>query len=211
MYLNDTTGTSVTSRAETNINYTVIASNQYGCADTAVVAVTVYPAAIITLGDSVRLYPGETYQISAATNCSVFTWFPPAGLNYPFISNPIASPEVNTKYIVIGQTEWGCTTTDSISIYVNTESLLDAPNAFTPGVAPNNLFKILIRGEATLSYIRIWDRWGVKVFETTDITKGWDGTYNGTPQLFGVYIYEIGAVTNTGRSFTKHGNLTLIR
>jgi len=210
MYLDQTTGTRVVAKAETNIDYTVIASNQSGCKDTAYVSIVVYPAAVITLGDSVRIYPGESYQITPMTNCSSFIWSPPTGLSYPYIANPVASPEYNTKYVVTGTTEWGCHTKDSFNVYVNQESLLDAPNAFTPGNGPNSEFKILKRGIATLNYFRIWDRWGVKIFETTDIDKGWDGTFNGVMQPFGVYVYEIGAVTTTGRSFIKHGNLTLI-
>jgi len=62
-----------------------------------------------------------------------------------------------------------------------------------------------------LQYFRVFDRWGVKVFETTNIDQGWDGTFSGTPQPFGVYVYEVGAITNTGSNFEKHGNVTLIR
>ncbi len=211
MYLDDSTGAVVVARPETDIHYTVVAANQYGCKDTAMVAITVYPAAVITLGDSVTLYPGETYQITPATNCTAFIWFPPGGLNDAYISNPIASPQVNTKYVVYGTTEWGCRTKDSINIYVDPESLLALPNAFAPGTGPNNEFKILKKGIATLNYFRIWDRWGVKVFETTDIDKGWDGTYNGTPQPMGVFVYQVEAVTSIGTKFEKHGNVTLVR
>jgi gliding motility-associated-like protein len=58
------------------------------------------------------------------------------------------------------------------------------------------MFKILKRGQAVLNHFRIYDRWGIVVFETTDIDKGWDGTYKGTPQPFGVYVYEVSAVTS---------------
>lgn len=213
MYLSDTVGPSVIVRPETDVTYTVVATNKYGCTDTAFTNVSVKAAALLTInvGDSVILYPGETYQLDPLTNCSFFTWFPPAGLNDAYISNPVASPEISTKYIVDGLTSWGCKAEDSINIYVSEESLLALPNAFTPGNGPNNTFKILIRGIATLQYFRIFDRWGVKVFETTDISKGWDGTFNGTLQPFGVYVYEVGAVTSAGRSFVKHGNVTLIK
>lgn len=211
LYLNNTTGQVVVSRPENNILYTVVADNQYGCKDTASVSLTVFPAAEMTLGDSVLLYPGETYQINPQTNCTSFIWFPPGGLNDAYISNPLASPEISTKYVVYATTEWGCWIKDSISIYVDPESLLAVPNAFTPGNGSNSEFKILIRGIATLNYFRIWNRWGEKVFETTDISKGWDGTFNGTPQPMGVFVYQIEAVTSTGRKFIKNGNLTLIR
>ena len=51
----------------------------------------------------------------------------------------------------------------------------------------------------------------MKVFETTDIDKGWDGTFNGTPQPMGVFVYQVEAVTSIGTKFEKHGNVTLVR
>jgi gliding motility-associated-like protein len=213
LYLSDTVGASVIVRPETDVTYSVVATNQYGCTDTAYMNVTVKPAALLTInvGDSVVLYPGETYQLDPMSNCSYFSWYPPSGLSNDKVSNPVASPEISTMYKVQGITDWGCKAEDSVNIYISVESLLAMPNAFTPGIGPNNSFKIILRGIANLRYFRIFDRWGVKVFETTDINAGWDGTFNGVMQPFGVYVYEIGAVTSAGRSFEKHGNVTLIK
>jgi len=213
LYLSDTAGPSVIVRPETDVTYTVVATNQYGCTDTADVSVSVKAGAVLTInsGDSVVLYPGQTYQLNPETNCTSFTWFPPAGLSSADISNPVAAPQISTLYKVDGVTDWGCTAEDSINIYVNIESLLALPNAFTPGNGPNNLFKIIVKGEATLKYFRIFDRWGVKVFESSDINAGWDGTLNGTPQPEAVYVYEVSAVTSAGQNFIKHGNVTLLR
>jgi gliding motility-associated-like protein len=172
----------------------------------------VFPGALIYLPDTgVTLYPGETYQIDPQTNCTSFTWTPSAGLNDPYIANPIANPVISTKYIVYGTTEWGCTTSDSINIYVDPQTLLALPNAFSPGNGPNNEFKIIKLGIASLNYFRIFNRWGNLVFETNDINKGWDGTYNGVAQPMDVYVYEVEAVTSTGEIFKKHGNTTLLR
>ncbi len=189
----------------------VVATNQYGCTDSATVNVTVYAAAVIDLGDSVTLYPGESYQINPQTNCVTFAWFPPAGLSSDNVSDPLATPQISTKYIVHGETSWGCFAVDSLIITIDPTALLAIPNAFTPGNGPNNEFKIIKRGIATLNYFRVFDRWGVKVFETTNIDQGWDGTYKGTPQPFDVYVYEVSAITSTGTQFVKHGNVTLIR
>ena len=210
-YLNDVNTASVIANAETDITYTVVASNQFGCSDTGSVSVTVYPAALISLGDSVTLYPGETYTMNPTTNCTSFSWFPPAGLSSDIISNPVVSPLVSTEYTVVGQTQDGCTTSDSINIYVSANSLISLPNAFTPGSGVNAMFTPNVKGEVSLDYFRIFDRWGLKVFETTNIHAGWDGTFNGVVQPFGVYVYEIEAVTSNGQNFVVHGNVTLLR
>jgi len=195
----------------TSTDYQLIGSKTYGshvCYDTQIVAVRVYPNAIINLPDSVQIWPGESYQMDPQGNGLYYSWFPPSGLSASNISNPVAQPEVRTRYYVTATTEAGCIVTDSIDVLVNTETLLDAPNAFSPG---SGEFKIVKRGIATLQYFRIYNRWGNKVFETTNIDKGWDGTYNGVAQPLGVYVYSIDATTSTGRPFRKDGSVTLLR
>ncbi|KAA5534626.1 hypothetical protein F0919_08385 [Taibaiella lutea] len=195
----------------TSTEYTLLGSKTYNghvCYDTQRVAVNVYPAASLNLPDSVQLWPGESYQMNPEGNGLYYTWFPPSGLTAANISNPVASPEVRTRYFVTSVTENGCIVKDSIDILVNTETALDAPNAFSPSTGP---FKIVKRGIATLQYFRIYNRWGNKVFETSNIDEGWDGNYNDKPQPMGVYVYTIEAVSSTGKPFKKNGNVTLLR
>ncbi len=196
---------------QNNLVYTASALDTNGCVHTGLVRVQLASNAIISIPDSVTLYPGDSYQINPQGNCLYFSWFPPSGLSADNIANPIATPQVSTRYVVHAATEWGCKTTDSIDVFVDPTSVVDIPNAFTPGGAGNREFKVVKRGLATLNYLRVYDRWGVMVYEGKDINKGWDGTYKGKPQPFGVYVYVVEAVTNTGRVFTKQGNVTLLR
>jgi gliding motility-associated-like protein len=210
-YLDNPNSATPVSHPTTNVNYVGMVTDQYGCKDTLYSNITVYPHALLELGDSVTIYPGESYQMDPTGNCLYFQWFPPLGLSADNIANPVAMPDVNTRYLVQAATENGCTATDSIVVMVSPESLLDMPNAFSPGSAPNDILKINKRGIATLKYFRIFNRWGTKVFETSDIDQGWNGQFNGSPQPMGVYVYMIEAYTNTGRRFYKQGNVTLIR
>lgn len=190
-------------------DYHVYATDTFGCLDTGHVAIDVRPRAIIELADTMWIYPGESYVMDPGGNCLYYTWFPPLGLSNADISNPAVSPKVNTRYIVHGRTEAGCTAVDSIDVLVNDEILLTLPNAFIPG--KNGGLKIIRRGNAELNRFAVYNRWGTKVFETTDINEGWDGTYKGTIQPTGVFIYTIEAVSATGRVINKQGNVTLIR
>ena len=211
LYLSDSTSAAPWVYPITSQDYVGIAYSQYNCRDTVHAYVIVSPNAEILIPDSATIYPGESYQIPDQTNCTSFAWFPPSGLSSASVSSPVAMPELSTKYIVTASNEYGCKITDSILITVSTETLLDAPNAFTPGNGPNNTFKLVKRGIAKLNYFRIYNRWGNKVYESADIDAGWDGTYKGTAQPYDVYVYEVEAVTSTGRTFTKAGNITLIR
>jgi gliding motility-associated-like protein len=212
LYLSSTKNPSISSTPVTTTTYTVYVTDKNGCVDTAFTTVNVNPEGTITMPDTVVLYPGESYQLSPQGNLLYYSWFPTVGL-YPnaSVSNPVATPTVNTLYHVNGTTEAGCAARDSIYVLVKEESAINMANAFSPGSEPNSQFKVSHLGTATLRYFRIYDRWGVKVFETADINKGWDGTLNGAPQPMGVYIYTVEAVTNTGKTFSKQGNVTLLR
>ena len=211
MYLSDSTATHPIARPINTIDYWVQSTDRFGCHDTLFQTIIVHPNAVMYLGDSVNLHPGEQFQISPQTNCVNFSWSPYLGLNDTSASNPLASPAVSTKYIVKASTEWGCVVMDSINLHVDPTAWVAVPNAFTPGNGINNVLKVLTRGAVQLHYFRIYNRWGNKVFETSNLADGWDGMFNGSPQPFGVYVYDIEAVTNEGSVFHNTGNVTLIR
>lgn len=207
LYLNNTHIANPVSRAEVSTMYTLIGTSNKGCTDTQVVNITVHPSAVLELPDFVHIYPGEVYQMQPGTNAIYFQWFPNSGLNSNTISNPKMSPLVDTRYFVTASTEYGCSISDSVDFWVK-ETVLDMPNAFNPN---NSHFKASIRGMASLESFAIYNRWGQKIFETRDINSGWDGTFNGSAQPGGVYVYQIIAITSEGKRFQKTGNVTLIK
>ena len=210
-YLSDSLGSSITISPLSTQTYTIIATTPQGCKDTVSFTATVHPAAVLLMADSIVLAPGQSYLIETNTNCSSFSWFPPAGLNSTNISTPTAAPSISTEYFVRAVTDWGCVTNDSITITITGDQPAAAPNAFTPGTGTNNIFKILTTGIASLHYLRIYNRWGNLLFETNNIEEGWDGTYKGQPQPMDVYIYEFEASNEAGELFTHKGNITLLR
>lgn len=205
--------TSLTPNVWPNVSsyYLVYARNQKNCSDTESIHVTVHPAAIINMPDSVLIYPGDSYQMNPQGNCLYYSWFPPDGLSASNISDPIAKPDANKRYFVQGTTEAGCHISDTIDVYVSDDSYIGVPNAFTPGSGANSVLKVSHLGSATLKSFTIFNRWGVKMFESEDINTGWDGTFNGEPQPMGVYVYMVKAVTYKGREIYKQGNITLLR
>ncbi len=208
---NTTSNTAITS-AMTTTQYSVIAKDAFGCRDTADVTITVAPKAVVETGADLTLYPGESHQLNATGNGSVFSWFPALWLSNPDVRDPVLTvPDNDIQYVVTTITENGCMASDTLNVHVNPETLLDIPNAFTPGSGTNNELKIIRKGPATLKFFRVYDRWGQEVFSTTDINEGWNGNYKGKNQPLGTYMYSIEAVTNTGRKWAKQGNVTLIR
>ncbi|HEU4719217.1 MAG TPA: CotH kinase family protein, partial [Bacteroidia bacterium] len=86
------------------------------------------------------------------------------------------------------------------------------PTAFSPNADGNNDV-LHMHGTEGASYIDlvIYNRWGQKVFETTDPTQGWDGTTGGRECESGVYAYFLKVDYPDGTSTTKSGNITLMR
>ncbi|OYT13009.1 MAG: hypothetical protein B6I19_07330, partial [Bacteroidetes bacterium 4572_114] len=56
----------------------------------------------------------------------------------------------------------------------------------------NDEFKPVQRYDLVRTYhLYIYNRWGQLIFETSDINRGWDGTYKNQPAAQGTYIYKI--------------------
>jgi gliding motility-associated-like protein len=66
------------------------------------------------------------------------------------------------------------------------------PNAFTPNAdGRNDLFKALGTELVTQFNLRIFNRYGQVVFETSDKSKGWDGKFNSKPSPGGAFVYVL--------------------
>ncbi|MCB0814863.1 MAG: gliding motility-associated C-terminal domain-containing protein, partial [Flavobacteriales bacterium] len=85
------------------------------------------------------------------------------------------------------------------------------PNAFTPnGDGSNDLLFVRGRFITELDF-QVFDRWGEKVFETSDQNVGWDGTFRGKPVDPAVFVYHLTVRCEDGQRYFKKGNVTVIR
>lgn len=83
--------------------------------------------------------------------------------------------------------------------------------AFTPnGDGQNDLF--LVRGGPFKTInVRIYNNWGQLIFETNDQAEGWNGTFNGTEQPIGVFVWVVEVEMFNGEKIKKTGDVTLLR
>lgn len=94
------------------------------------------------------------------------------------------------------------------------ESHLEMPNAFSPnnGDDINNIYGAKSNYKSIVEFHGyIFNRWGQKLFEWTDISKGWDGTYNGSPCKDGVYYVLVKARGADGKEYNIRRDVNLIR
>jgi gliding motility-associated-like protein len=92
------------------------------------------------------------------------------------------------------------------------ECTLYIPTAFSPDNSTKNDTHCLYGTDCITSMsFNIFDRWGNKVFESTDRNACWDGIYNGQPLDPAVFVYHLSATLNNGESVERQGNITLMR
>ncbi|KRP08760.1 MAG: hypothetical protein ABR94_05300 [Sphingobacteriales bacterium BACL12 MAG-120802-bin5] len=98
------------------------------------------------------------------------------------------------------------------SVLVSTCPIANLPNAFSPNGDDNNdYFQLIHTGISSSNFlVEIYNRWGQKIFASSDLSFKWDGKYEGIDQEIGVYVYIIYYDIN-GSSIVKSGTITLVR
>ena len=82
-------------------------------------------------------------------------------------------------------------------------SLLEMPNAFSPnGDGINDIYRAKSNHKSIVDFhAYIFNRWGQKLYEWTDINGGWDGNYHGSKVKAGVYYVFVRARGEDGRPY----------
>jgi gliding motility-associated-like protein len=166
---------------------------------------------------SIRMTPkdviiNESVALAARTFGSNYEWTPGTSLSNNMISNPTVKTDKEVTFNIKITVPSSCVTNDTLQVRVFNERNVYLPNTFTPnndGV--NDIFRINPVGISELKYFRIFNQWGVKVFETNNVTEGWDGRLSGTNQPLATYTWLIEAVDTNGKVIRQSGSITLLR
>ncbi len=202
-------------------NYTIklLVETDSGCKDSSSITLSeeeYSPISIISAMPA-EILRGEESVLTSTNNANyTYTWEPKESLNLSTIYNPTAKPEATTTYTLTITDNNNCKTTKTIEILVKEKTCAEPniviPNVFTPNRdCINDLFEIKNENVVNKFSITIYNRWGKKVFETTDINEMWDGTIKGNKATDGVYFYSIEIECFNGETFQKSGNIILIR
>ncbi len=152
---------------------------------------------MICKGDSVRLSAsgGESYIWSNGSTSAYI----------------MVSPS-NTSAYTVSVTDFnGALIIHDFTVKVGDCSVISIPNAFTPNSDNlNDIFKAAGQDITGFSMI-IFSRTSQVLFESHEISKGWDGYIKGKIAETGVYIYQIKYTDTLGKSHTVNGHLTLLR
>lgn len=85
------------------------------------------------------------------------------------------------------------------------------PKAFTPD-GDNLNDRFIAEGPAVFNFrMEIYNRWGNRIYETSDLVNGWDGMINGEKAREGTYVYKIYYEDGEGKRYDQTGSLLLLR
>lgn len=155
---------------------------------------------------------GEQVKLTATVTGSVdsYQWSPANKLQNANSLSPITKPlDETTTFVLEVTNNEGCSDTKQVTVKIYRPLFM--PTAFTPdnnGV--NDVYRIPPDVFLALDHFSIYDRWGNRIFYTSDIAKGWDGRYKGVPLATGAFVYTISGTLEGKKTFLK-GIFTLTR
>jgi gliding motility-associated-like protein len=211
LYLTNASIKSPISTPDSSITYIIQVSNDCFSDDTSI-TIIVNQLPIANAGPDNTIYRNQSTTLSGSGGLS-YSWTPDNYLNRPFEAITVASPMYTTQYVLQVTDINGCISYDSVWIYVDGQTILLLPTAFSPdGNGVNDIFRITKwLNILSLETFEIYNRWGEMVFSTSDINAGWDGTFNGREQPLSVYSWIVKARDYEGNDVVKTGNVTLLR
>jgi gliding motility-associated-like protein len=142
------------------------------------------------------------------------------GKSFKVGSDTVKSPSVifgkdtGTYWIKLAvTTDKGCKDSLTQRVLIGPDIIIFVPDAFTPdnsGPNENNTFRPYIVDNKGFRML-IFNRWGEIMYETNDLTKGWDGTYLKENAQQGVYVYKIIVTSQDDKEYEFDGTFTLLR
>ena len=148
---------------------------------------------------------GESYQ---------YKWEPFWGIDSTKIASPIFNFNMNQVYKINYITKYGCITTDTLSVNVFANNLVDifVPKSFSPnndGV--NDQLYAYLAGIKKFHFIRIYNKFGQLMFESKSNNTPWDGITNGRLQPIDAYVWFAEGEDINGKIISKTGSVMLLR
>jgi gliding motility-associated-like protein len=190
--------------------YLAIATNNFGCKDTATINVHVLKKPIVNAGSDKYFIANRPVVLNGSIvgDYENFTWSPPEFIINALQLSPTVNPPTNKTYILTVTAKKGCAVLkDSVDVKVYNGIFI--PNAFTPnGDNKNDIWNVPALEGFPLHELAIYNRYGEIIFQRKQQFVGWDGKYKGIPQPMGIYTYVINL--NNGSPVLK-GTLSIIK
>ncbi len=195
-------------------NYYVKATNSSGCYafDKINVVINTLPTIVINKPkpifdyDFIDLTSAEI--IKGSKDYSKTGYFYDASLNRP-ISDPSKINKAGVYYISL-QNDKGCSVSASIELNILPQPKIVVPTAFTPHKETNNrLYPFLVSIQKLTSF-KVFNKWGILVFQTDLASNGWDGQFKSKMQPLETFSWFAEGIDAFGGKFQTTGKTILI-
>lgn len=181
------------------------------CTTVRTFTVTVRPAITVSAGPGASILAGSSVTLQGSGSAGTYLWTPPTGLSATNILNPVATPAATTTYTLKITNAQGCSNTDNVTINI-LPYCIKPLNAFTPNKDGYNDTWFVTNGNCVKRVTAlVYNRYGSKVFESTDYKNDWDGTYKNKPLPDATYYYTLTYELISNEIITKKGNVTILR
>lgn len=183
-----------------------------GCDSVSVINLTVVNTPTLTVSPLIDTIYNGTSIIISANGASAYSWS-----NGNSTSSIIVSPTQTSTYCVVGSNSVICTDTvcsDIVVLTGNCDNLkIFIPTGFSPnGDGQNDELKLFATAQVEALLFTVYNRWGQIVFETTDITKSWDGNFNSRPMDAAVFTYTLRYTCKSDNAEEViSGNISLVK
>lgn len=204
----DSSNTSAWPVVPTTYMVNVIGAN--GCEKEVSASVGIYPDPETDAGnDQYITFGSESQLFSEAPFGSSIYWSSDDTVFCNTCINPIVFPAQTTAYVLNVTDVNGCMNTDTVFVFL--DGTLYVPNAFSPnGDGINDYFAI--QGLEIVKFqVRIFDRWGLQLFYSDNISDHWNGIYKGEPVQVDTYVWKIEYEDSWGRIGQLIGHVSVIR
>ena len=205
--------TGSTYRANSSGNYHAILTNDQGCT----LSTSAQPIFIDQPRKGIQ-YPvqyaviGLPLDLEARKIGDSIRWKPGLWLNTVSSFNPVFKGQSEQLYTIDIKKINGCLTVDTQLVKTIRNIEIYVPNAFTPNNdRENDVLRPIPRGIKTLSYFRVYNRWGTLVFESKNPQSGWDGTWKGVAQSTQTVVWVVEGVGLDGSVYRRKGYAVLVR
>jgi len=162
--------------------YSVDVSNQYCSVSDEVELIKLYPPDELNLGNDTTICNDASFLLKILGENMIYTWQDGSNSKQFLI-------DTSGEYYVTVSNNCGSV---SDTIYIYQEDYNCKPhfaNAFTPNNdGLNDIFSPISECNFDMYNLKIFNRWGVVLFETSTINEGWDGTYQNQIVTEGAYI-----------------------
>ncbi|WP_165917197.1 gliding motility-associated C-terminal domain-containing protein [Flaviaesturariibacter aridisoli] len=222
----------VTGAPAPGVNFFLMVKDGNGCwsliPDTVRLSVTAPIAVRINPVDTV-MYIGDTLHLNTLAAATQFVWTnslgqTPANLTNPNIADPVLLVDKNEILKVHVTDANGCTGDGFFYLRAYQGPEIYVPSAFTPNRdGKNDLLRPVCVGVNTLTYFRVFDRWGQLMYEYKGEKRGpevynllssnigWDGRHKGSDLGTGSFVWVAEGITKEGKVITRKGIVTIIR